>query len=44
MSFISKEDLYFFNQGKLFDSYRIFGAHLLRDKAGSFIEIGRAHV
>ncbi len=37
MSFISKEDLYFFNQGKLFDSYRIFGAHLLRDKAGSFI-------
>jgi len=37
MSFISKEDLYFFNQGKLFDSYRIFGAHLLKDKTGKFI-------
>jgi 1,4-alpha-glucan branching enzyme len=36
MSFISKEDLYFFNQGKLFDSYRIFGAHILKDKSGKF--------
>ena len=36
MSFISKEDLYFFNQGKLFDSYRIFGAHILKDKSGRF--------
>jgi 1,4-alpha-glucan branching enzyme len=37
MSFISKEDLYFFNQGKLFDSYRIFGAHMQKDKSGNFI-------
>lgn len=27
----TKEDLYFFNQGKLYDSYRIFGAHLTKE-------------
>ena len=32
---ISKDDLYFFNQGKLFDSYRIFGAHLVKFEDGS---------
>ena len=36
MSFISKDDLYYFNQGKLYDSYRIFGAHILKDKSGKF--------
>ena len=34
MSVMSKDDLYFFNQGKLYDSYRIFGAHLIKDKSG----------
>ena len=33
----TKEDLYFFNQGKLFDAYRIFGAHLKKDKDGSIL-------
>lgn len=37
MSIMSKEDLYFFNQGKLYDSYRFFGAHILKDKTGKFI-------
>ena len=32
---ISKDDLYFFNQGRLFDSYRIFGAHLVKFEDGS---------
>lgn len=32
--FITKDDLYFFNQGKLFDSYRIFGAHVVKNKNG----------
>jgi 1,4-alpha-glucan branching enzyme len=32
----SKDDLYFFNQGKLYDAYRIFGAHLETDKDGHF--------
>lgn len=27
----TKEDLYFFSQGKLYDSYRIFGAHLTEE-------------
>lgn len=27
----TKEDVYFFNQGKLYDSYRIFGAHLTEE-------------
>jgi 1,4-alpha-glucan branching enzyme len=35
MSVMSKDDLYFFNQGKLYDSYRIFGAHLIKDKSGN---------
>ncbi len=34
MKVISKEELYFFNQGKLFDAYRIFGAHVKYDKEG----------
>ena len=29
---INQDDLYYFNQGKLYDAYRIFGAHLLKDK------------
>ena len=33
--FVSKDDLYFFNQGKLYDSYRIFGAHLIKDEQGN---------
>lgn len=36
MKVISKEELYFFNQGKLFDAYRIFGAHLKYDEEGVF--------
>ena len=32
--FFTKEDLYFFNQGKLYDAYRIFGAHLIKDENG----------
>ncbi len=31
---ISKEDLYFFNQGKLFDAQRIFGSFLNKDEKG----------
>ncbi len=34
MKVINKDDLYFFNQGKLYDAYRIFGAHLEYDKSG----------
>ena len=30
----SKDDLYFYNHGKLYDSYRIFGAHLIKDNDG----------
>ena len=33
----SKEDLYFFDQGKLSDSYRLFGSHLVKDKNGKII-------
>ncbi len=29
---ISKDDLYFYNQGTLYDAYRIFGAHLIKDQ------------
>ena len=28
---MTKEDLYFYNQGMLYDAYRIFGAHLRKD-------------
>lgn len=31
---INKDDLYYFNQGKLLDAYRIFGAHLIKDDSG----------
>lgn len=31
---LSSEDLYFFNQGRLHDAYRIFGAHLEKNKKG----------
>lgn len=34
---MTKEDLYFYNQGKLYDAYRIFGAHLKKDDDGSFL-------
>jgi 1,4-alpha-glucan branching enzyme len=30
----TQEDLYFFNQGKLYDSYRVFGAHVIKNKKG----------
>jgi len=33
--FITKDDLYFYNQGKLYDSYRIFGAHLIKNEDGT---------
>ena len=29
---ITHDDLYFFNQGKLYDAYRIFGAHLIKNE------------
>ena len=31
---ISQEDAYFYNEGKLFDAYRIFGSHLIKDEKG----------
>ena len=31
---ISQEDAYFYNEGKLFDAYRIFGSHLIKDDKG----------
>ena len=34
---INKEDLYFFGLGKLYDAYRIFGAHLKKDKDGTIL-------
>ncbi len=34
---LSKNDLYFYNQGNLFDAYRIFGAHLEKDINGDVI-------
>jgi len=34
---MSKDDLYYFNQGNLYDSYRIFGAHLKKDKEGNIL-------
>ncbi len=33
----TKDDLYFYNQGKLYDSYRIFGAHINKDKQNNII-------
>ena len=30
----SKEDVYFFNEGHLYDAYRVFGAHIKKDKDG----------
>ena len=32
-----QEDLYFFNQGKLYDAYKHFGAHLKKNKKGEII-------
>jgi len=32
---LSKDDLYFFNQGNLYDAYRVFGAHLKKDEQGN---------
>jgi len=34
---ISNEDLYFFNQGRLHDAYRLFGAHLRKDDDGQVL-------
>ena len=31
---VSAEDMYFFNEGKLYDAYRVFGAHLIRNDKG----------
>ncbi|MCF7925760.1 MAG: 1,4-alpha-glucan branching protein GlgB [Candidatus Izimaplasma sp.] len=31
---MNQDDLYFFNQGKLYDAYRVFGAHIIKNKAG----------
>ena len=31
---VSEEDMYFFNEGKLYDAYRVFGAHLIRNEKG----------
>lgn len=33
----TNEDLYFFNQGELFDAYKIFGAHIEKNKKGEII-------
>jgi 1,4-alpha-glucan branching enzyme len=32
---LNSDDLYFFNQGKLYDAYRIFGAHLIKNEEGN---------
>lgn len=32
-----KDDLYFFNRGQLYDAYRVFGAHLKKDKKGNIL-------
>jgi len=37
MKVMTKDDLYFFNQGKLYDAYRIFGAHLEKDTLGKIL-------
>ncbi|MCK9234643.1 MAG: hypothetical protein M0O98_05580, partial [Acholeplasmataceae bacterium] len=34
---ISKEDTYFFNEGKLYDAKRIFGSFLNKDKNGKIV-------
>ena len=34
---ITKDDLYFYNQGKLYDAYRIFGAHLRKSIDGKVL-------
>ena len=34
---ITKDDLYFYNKGKLYDAYRIFGAHLRKDAVGKIL-------
>lgn len=35
----TNDDLYFFNQGKLYDAYRIFGAHLEKNENGESIGV-----
>ncbi len=37
MTHFSKEDLYFFNQGKLYDAYSFFGAHLVYSETNEFL-------
>ena len=34
---VDSTDLYFFNQGKLHDAYRVFGAHLIKDEEGKIL-------
>jgi len=34
---LRNDDLYFFNQGKLLDAYRVFGAHIKKDGKGNHL-------
>ncbi len=34
---VTKDDVYFFNQGKLYDAYRVFGAHIKKDDDGKVL-------
>jgi len=34
---MNKDDLYYFNQGKLYDAYRIFGAHVVKNEQNKII-------
>lgn len=34
---LTKDDVYYYNQGKLYDSYRIFGAHLEQNDLGEHV-------
>ncbi len=36
---IRNEDLYYFNQGKLHDAYRLFGAHIKKDEHGNHLGV-----
>lgn len=36
---MTNDDLYYFNQGKLYDSYRVFGAHLKKDENNEILGV-----
>ncbi|MEC9484544.1 MAG: 1,4-alpha-glucan branching protein GlgB [Candidatus Izemoplasma sp.] len=36
---MNQDDLYFFNQGKLYDAYRVFGAHIIKDDHGHHVGV-----